>query len=245
MVFTERMMDALAITLGVDPLDMRKRNFYGQAGGTTPYGLAVDDNIIHELVAELETTSDYRARRAAMTAYNASSRILKKGLALTPIKFGISFTLPHLNQAGALVHVYSDGSIHGEPWRYRDGVRASTLKVAQVVAEEFGVDLDRIKITATTTAKVPNTSPTAASAGSDLKWHGGEECGRQNPGPYGGDRRAIARRRACRGALPRRPRLGRQSIDRLQRTGEKVLSRPRAFVRYRLLRNTGHYLGPG
>ena len=167
MVFCERMMDALAITLGVDPLDMRKRNFYRPEGGTTPYGLEVSDNIIHELVNELEATSDYRARRATVAAFNASSRILKKGLALTPLKFGISFTLPHLNQAGALVHVYSDGSIMVNHGGTEMG-QGLYLKVAQVVAEEFGVGLDRVKITATTTAKVPNSSPTAASAGSDL-----------------------------------------------------------------------------
>ncbi len=167
MVFTERMMDALAITLGIDPLDLRKRNFYHSQGGTTPYGLHVSDNIIHELVDDLETSSDYRARRAAITAFNASSRILKKGIALTPIKFGISFTLPHLNQAGALVHVYSDGSIMVNHGGTEMG-QGLYLKVAQVVAEEFGVTLDRVKITATTTAKVPNTAPTAASAGSDL-----------------------------------------------------------------------------
>ena len=167
MVFTERMMDALAITLGVDPLDLRKRNFYDTQGGTTPYGLHVSDNIIHELVDDLETSSDYRARRAAITAFNVSSRILKKGIALTPIKFGISFTLPHLNQAGALVHVYSDGSIMVNHGGTEMG-QGLYLKVAQVVAEEFGVTLDRVKITATTTAKVPNTAPTAASAGSDL-----------------------------------------------------------------------------
>lgn len=167
MVFTERMMDALAITLGVDPLDLRKRNFYETQGGTTPYGLHVSDNIIHELVDELEANSDYRARRTAIETFNASSRILKKGIALTPIKFGISFTLPHLNQAGALVHVYSDGSIMVNHGGTEMG-QGLYLKVAQVVAEEFGVTLDRVKITATTTAKVPNTAPTAASAGSDL-----------------------------------------------------------------------------
>ena len=167
MVFSERMMDALAITLGQDPLDIRRRNFYGLSGGTTPYGLGVTDNIIHELVADLEHSSDYRARRAAIGTFNAGSRVLKKGIALTPLKFGISFTLPHLNQAGALVHVYSDGSVmlnHGGT----EMGQGLYLKVAQVVAEGFGIALDRVKITATTTAKVPNTAPTAASAGSDL-----------------------------------------------------------------------------
>lgn len=167
MVFIEHAMDALAISLGEDPLDVRKANFYPKTGGTTPYGMPVDDNILHELVADLEATSDYRARRADIDAFNAASRILKKGIALTPLKFGISFTLPHLNQAGALVHVYSDGSIMVNHGGTEMG-QGLYLKVAQVVAEEFGVSLDRIKITATTTAKVPNTSPTAASSGSDL-----------------------------------------------------------------------------
>jgi xanthine dehydrogenase large subunit len=167
MVFIEHAMDALAISLGEDPLDVRKANFYPKTGGTTPYGMPVDDNILHELVADLEATSHYRARRADIDAFNAASRILKKGIALTPLKFGISFTLPHLNQAGALVHVYSDGSIMVNHGGTEMG-QGLYLKVAQVVAEEFGVSLDRIKITATTTAKVPNTSPTAASSGSDL-----------------------------------------------------------------------------
>jgi xanthine dehydrogenase large subunit len=167
MVFIEHAMDTLAITLGRDPLDVRKANFYPHTGGTTPYGLEVSDNIIHELVADLEASTDYRARRAEIDAFNATSRILKKGIALTPLKFGISFTLPHLNQAGALVHVYSDGSIMVNHGGTEMG-QGLYLKVAQVVAEEFGVSLDRIKITATTTAKVPNSSPTAASSGSDL-----------------------------------------------------------------------------
>ena len=86
--------------------------------------MQVEDNILRELVGELELTSDYRRRRNEIAAFNASSRFLKKGLALTPVKFGISFTLTHLNQAGALVHVYTDGSVHPEPWRHRDGAGA-------------------------------------------------------------------------------------------------------------------------
>ncbi|MEJ1156938.1 xanthine dehydrogenase molybdopterin binding subunit [Prosthecomicrobium sp. N25] len=167
MLFAERMMDALAIRLGIDPLDVRLRNLYPREGGTTPYGMPVDDNIAHELVAELERTSDYRARREAIRAFNAASPYLRKGLALTPVKFGISFTLVHLNQAGALVHVYTDGSVQVNHGGTEMG-QGLYLKVAQVVAEELGVGLDRVKITATTTGKVPNTSPTAASSGSDL-----------------------------------------------------------------------------
>src|SRR5262249_50282041 len=110
---------------------------------------------------------DYSARRAAIGKFNASSDVLKRGIALTPVKFGISFTTTHLNQAGALVHVYNDGSIHLNHGGTEMG-QGLMIKVAQVVAQEFGVGLDRVKPTATTTAKVPNTSATAASAGADL-----------------------------------------------------------------------------
>ncbi|MCX5493971.1 xanthine dehydrogenase molybdopterin binding subunit [Kaistia dalseonensis] len=168
MVFAERMMDQIAYRLGKDPLDVRKANFYRDGSrDRTPYGMQVTDNLLHELVAELETKCDYRARRAEITAWNAQSRILKRGLALTPIKFGISFTLMMLNQAGALVHLYRDGSLHLNHGGTEMG-QGLFLKVAQVVAEEFGVDMGKVAITATRTDKVPNTSPTAASSGTDL-----------------------------------------------------------------------------
>jgi xanthine dehydrogenase large subunit len=167
MMAAERVIDAIAWTLGLDPLDVRKRNLYGQGRDETPYGMRVTDNILPELIGALEASSDYRARRAAITAFNAQSPILKRGIALTPVKFGISFTTTFLNQAGALVHVYQDGSIHLNHGGTEMG-QGLFIKVAQVVAEEFGVDLDRVRITATTTAKVPNTSATAASSGSDL-----------------------------------------------------------------------------
>ena len=134
----------------------------------TPYGQKIEDNIIRELMAR--AGADQRIPHAAATksrAFNQQSRFLKKGLALTPVKFGISFTLTHLNQAGALVHVYTDGSVHLNHGGTEMG-QGLYVKVAQVVAEEFGIGLDRVKITATTTGKVPNTSPTAASSGSDL-----------------------------------------------------------------------------
>ncbi|GGE20692.1 xanthine dehydrogenase molybdopterin binding subunit [Aureimonas endophytica] len=167
MVGTERAMDRIAFALGLDPLDVRKRNLYPAAGGVTPYHMEVTDSIAAELIEELERTSDYRARREAVRAFNAANPILKKGLALTPVKFGISFTTTHLNQAGALVHVYKDGSVHLNHGGTEMGQGLFT-KVAQVVAEEFQIDIDRVRITATTTAKVPNTSATAASSGSDL-----------------------------------------------------------------------------
>ncbi|WP_419904543.1 xanthine dehydrogenase molybdopterin binding subunit [Kiloniella sp.] len=168
MVFSERMMDSIAIKLGMDPLDVRKVNFYGEEGrNVTPFGMKVEDNILEELVGELEQTSDYRKRRDALNEFNKTSPFLKKGLALNPIKFGISFTLKHLNQAGALVHVYTDGSVQVNHGGTEMGQGLYT-KVAQVVAEEFGIDLDDVKITATKTDKVPNTAPTAASSGSDM-----------------------------------------------------------------------------
>jgi xanthine dehydrogenase large subunit len=129
--------------------------------------MTVEDCVIDELVTELCETSDYHRRREEIRAWNQTSGTLKRGIALTPVKFGISFTLTFLNQAGALVHVYSDGSIHLNHGGTEMGQGLFT-KVAQVAAEAFQVDIDRVKITATHTGKVPNTSATAASAGSDL-----------------------------------------------------------------------------
>jgi xanthine dehydrogenase large subunit len=167
MMFAERAMDAIAHRLKLDPLDVRKRNLYGPGRNVTPYGMSVDDNIAPSLIEELERTSDYRARRRAVSAFNAENAMLKKGLALTPAKFGIAFTLTHLNQAGALIHVYTDGSVQVNHGGTEMG-QGVYIKVAQVVADVFGIDIERVKITATTTAKVPNTTPTAASSGSDL-----------------------------------------------------------------------------
>jgi xanthine dehydrogenase large subunit len=167
MVFAEAMMQAIAIQTGMDALDVRKRNFYGPGRDVTPYGQKLRDNILPELVRQLEKTSSYRKRRKEIDAYNKSSRGFKKGLALTPVKFGISFTATHLNQAGALVHVYADGSVHLNHGGTEMG-QGLYVKVAQVVAEVFGIALERVAITATNTGKVPNTSATAASSGSDL-----------------------------------------------------------------------------
>ena len=168
MVGAERVIDEVAFALGKDALDVRKRNFYGTTNrNLTPYHQTVEDNIIHRIVAELEQSSDYARRRRTIRAFNANSRFIKRGLALTPVKFGISFTATHYNQAGALVHVYTDGSVHLNHGGTEMG-QGLYVKVAQVVAEEFQIDLNQVKITATTTAKVPNTSATAASSGSDL-----------------------------------------------------------------------------
>jgi xanthine dehydrogenase large subunit len=168
MVGAERWIEEIAFRLGKDPLDIRKANFYGDAGrDVTPYHQTVDDNIIGRVVDQLEAESEYRARRAEIVAFNETSKVIKRGIALTPVKFGISFTLTAYNQAGALVHVYRDGSVHLNHGGTEMG-QGVYIKVAQVLADEFQIDLDKIKITATTTAKVPNTSATAASSGSDL-----------------------------------------------------------------------------
>ena len=167
MMVAERAIDEIAWSLGLDPLDVRKKNLYGEGRDVTPYGMAVEDNILAPLIDRCEGASDYRRRRRAVKEFNDASPILKRGLALTPVKFGISFTTTHLNQAGALVHVYQDGSVHLNHGGTEMG-QGLYIKVAQVVAEEFGVDAEKVKITATTTAKVPNTSATAASSGSDI-----------------------------------------------------------------------------
>jgi xanthine dehydrogenase large subunit len=129
--------------------------------------MRVKDNIIADLTAELERSSDYHVRRRDIAAFNAANPVLKRGIALTPVKFGIAFTATHLNQAGALLHVYTDGSVHLNHGGTEMG-QGLLIKVAQVAAEELQVDIDRIKITATDTSKVPNTSATAASSGTDL-----------------------------------------------------------------------------
>ncbi len=168
MMAIEYVLDEIARALGKDPLDVRRANLYGGRGrNVTPYHMRVDDNAAPALMAELATSADYRRRRAEIADFNAKSPILKRGLALTPVKFGISFTTTHLNQAGALVHLYTDGSVHLNHGGTEMGQGLFT-KVAQVVADEFGASLDRVQITATNTGKVPNTTPTAASAGSDM-----------------------------------------------------------------------------
>lgn len=165
---TEYIIDSIARELGLDPLDVRKRNFYGKTeNNRTPYGQAVEDNVIHELVDQLEASSDYRARRKAINDFNHRSEVIKKGLALTPVKFGISFNVRHFNQAGALVHVYTDGSVLVNHGGTEMGQGLHT-KVMQVVAHELGIGFERVRISATDTSKVANTSATAASTGADL-----------------------------------------------------------------------------
>ncbi|SLN23752.1 xanthine dehydrogenase molybdopterin binding subunit [Ruegeria meonggei] len=208
MVGVERMMDHAAHTLRIDPVELRRRNYYEPAhavaeqppeekplgrpdphedltsrgavdtahapvrplpagGNTTPYGMEVSDFELHGMTQALLESSDYAKRKAAIDKWNAENAVVKKGISFSPVKFGISFTLTHLNQAGALVHVYQDGSVHLNHGGTEMG-QGLFQKVAQVAASRFGIPLEMVKITATDTAKVPNTSATAASSGSDL-----------------------------------------------------------------------------
>ncbi|HEY1089888.1 MAG TPA: xanthine dehydrogenase molybdopterin binding subunit, partial [Burkholderiaceae bacterium] len=174
----EMILDSVARRLGLDPLLVRQRNFYAPGQDVTPYGQQVSDNIIEPLSTQLLHSSDYTARRAAIAAYNANSPVLKRGLALTPVKFGISFNVVHLNQAGALVHVYTDGSVLVNHGGTEMGQGLNT-KVAQVVAHELGIAFEQVRCTATDTSKVANTSATAASTGSDLNGKAAQDAARK------------------------------------------------------------------
>ncbi|WP_114965926.1 xanthine dehydrogenase molybdopterin binding subunit [Alkalilacustris brevis] len=179
MVGVERLMDQIAHALGRDPLEIRRANFYDPPAGTllakpaktprnlTPYGMEVEDFILDEITEQLQKSANYTQRKADIATWNSKNPILKRGIALTPVKFGISFTLSHLNQAGALVHVYQDGSIQLNHGGTEMG-QGLFGKVAQVAAHAFGVQDGAVRLTATDTDKVPNTSATAASSGSDL-----------------------------------------------------------------------------
>ncbi|SMO67072.1 xanthine dehydrogenase molybdopterin binding subunit [Paracoccus laeviglucosivorans] len=169
-IMAERVVEDIAYALGRDPLEIRKLNLY-ENGQLTPYHQEVEDQILPRIFADLEASSDYHARRQTVLDFNARALVsggaIRKGIALTPVKFGISFTATWYNQAGALIHIYSDGSVHLNHGGTEMGQGLNT-KVAQVVAEALGISIDRIKITKTTTEKVPNTSATAASSGTDL-----------------------------------------------------------------------------
>ncbi|MEC7049449.1 MAG: xanthine dehydrogenase molybdopterin binding subunit [Pseudomonadota bacterium] len=173
MIGIERVIDQVAHHLGLDPLVVRQRNFYAHkfaaaaAKGRTPYGQTVEDCILQDIVPKLADSADYAARRVEIDGFNRDGGMIRRGIALTPVKFGISFNTTFLNQAGALVHVYGDGSVHLNHGGTEMGQGLNT-KVAQIVAHEFQVGFETVKITATTTGKVPNTSATAASSGTDL-----------------------------------------------------------------------------
>jgi xanthine dehydrogenase large subunit len=175
----EYVIDDIARYLQRDPLEIRRENFYGiDDRNVTQYHQVVEDNIIQEIVDELVSTSGYHRRVNEIAAFNRGSTVLKRGIALTPVKFGISFTATHLNQAGALVHVYTDGTVHLNHGGTEMGQGLFT-KVAQVVASEFQIDVDNIKITASDTSKVPNASATAASSGSDINGKAAQAAARK------------------------------------------------------------------
>jgi xanthine dehydrogenase large subunit len=171
MLIGEEILDRVARRLGLPPETVRARNFYRP--GCTPdrnrthYGQPVVDNHLDALWQQLLRDSDFARRRVELAAFNAGSRRRKRGLAITPVKFGISFNKTEYNQAGALVHVYSDGSVqlnHGGT-EMGQGLHAKMLAVASRV---LGVPVARIQLMPTSTDKVPNTSATAASSGADL-----------------------------------------------------------------------------
>jgi xanthine dehydrogenase large subunit len=233
----ERAIDEIAFALGRDPLDVRRANFYPPKGGVTPYHMEVTDCVIGEMVDELEKSSDYRARREAIRDFNRSSEILKKGIALTPVKFGISFTTTHLNQAGALVHVYKDGSVHLNHGGTEMG-QGLLVKVAQVVAEEFQIDLKHVKITATNTGKVPNTSATAASSGSDLNGMAARNAAHVIKGrlvAFAAEKYKVAEEQVV--FLPNRVRVGNEEMAFADLVAEAYLGRVS-------LSSTGFYATP-
>ncbi|MBV7430946.1 MULTISPECIES: xanthine dehydrogenase molybdopterin binding subunit [unclassified Acidovorax] len=170
-IVIEAILGDIARALGRDAQEVRLANLYGKDAGegrnVTHYQMTVEDNILHELMPQLERDAGYRERQHAIAAWNATSPVLKRGLAITPVKFGISFTATLFNQAGALVHVYTDGSVQVNHGGTEMGQGLHT-KVAQIVADELGVPLSRVLVTASDTSKVPNASATAASSGTDL-----------------------------------------------------------------------------
>lgn len=179
MIVTEAILGDIARRLGLDPLDVRKRNLYGiTERNVTHYQMTVEDNILEPLLSRLEESSAYRQRRDDIARWNAQSPVIKRGLALTPVKFGISFTATFFNQAGALVHVYTDGSVQVNHGGTEMGQGLNT-KVAQIVADELGVPFERVRVTAADTSKVPNASATAASSGTDLNGRAAQFAARQ------------------------------------------------------------------
>ena len=168
MMAIENILDNISRFLKKDPAEVRKINFYGNKDrNITHYGMKIKDNVINELFENLKTKSNYKKRSQKIRQFNQINKFKKKGIAITPVKFGISFTTIHLNQAGALVHIYTDGSIHMNHGGIEMGQGTHT-KIAQLVSNSLGVPYEKVKISATNTSKVPNTSASAASSTTDL-----------------------------------------------------------------------------
>ena len=169
MMIIENIMDNVAKYLKKDPAEVRKINFYQKdTKNITHYGMKIQDNVISEIFNGLIKSSNYKKRRLSIKKFNSKSKYLKKGLAITPVKFGISFTTTHLNQAGALVHIYyADGSVHVSTGAIEMG-QGTYTKIAQLIANELGLNFNKVKVSSTRTDKVPNTSASAASSTTDL-----------------------------------------------------------------------------
>ena len=169
MMAIENIIDHIATSLKKDSAEIRRRNFYQKKKkNITHYNMKIEDNVIQEIFDQLIKTSNYKSRLSTIKKFNSENRYLKKGIAITPVKFGISFTTWHLNQAGALVHIYcNDGSVHVNTGAIEMG-QGTYTKIAQLAANEFGLPFNKIKVTATRTDKVPNTSASAASSTTDL-----------------------------------------------------------------------------
>jgi len=238
MLIIERIMDRIARHLGKDPLDVRKVNFYERNGrNTTPFGADVNDNLLDRLIPEIVESSDYYARRKEIEAFNENSPCLKKGLGLTPIKYGVGFGLNFLNQGGALLHVYADGSLHINHGGIEMGQGLHT-KVGQVVAEELQVDVERIRVSATSTEKVPNTIATAASSGTDINAAAALNAAgkiKTRLTDFLCEKYAVPRKQVV--FLPNRVRVGNQEISFDQLAGQ-------AFMNRVSLSATGHYKSP-
>ncbi len=168
MMSIENIIDNISRYLGKDPLEIRKKNFYKKnRRNITHYGMKIEDNVINEIFDKLIKKSNYKKRYSKIKKFNLKNKYKKKGIAITPIKFGISFTTIHLNQAGALVHIYTDGSVHLNHGGIEMGQGTHT-KIAQLVSKSFGIPYEKVQISSTNTSKVPNTSASAASSTTDL-----------------------------------------------------------------------------
>ncbi len=168
MMAIENIIDNISRYLKKDPIEVRKINFYQKdKKNVTHYGMSIQDNVINEIFKKLEKKSNYKKRYSDIRKFNKKNKFKKKGIAITPVKFGISFTTIHLNQAGALVHIYTDGSVYLNHGGIEMGQGTNT-KIAQLVANSLGLPYNFIHISSTNTSKVPNTSASAASSTTDL-----------------------------------------------------------------------------
>jgi xanthine dehydrogenase large subunit len=237
-VHMEHIIDQIAFHLGMDPLDVRKVNMYGTSRrNTTPFGQVVKHNILPKLLKEIEASSDYAARRTEIRKFNETSRFLKRGIALVPIKYGVGFGLNFLNQAGALIHIYQDGSVHLNHGGTEMG-QGLFVKIAQVVAEEFQIDVEHIKVSSTATDKVPNTIATAASSGTDFNGMAAQAAARKlrrRLTKFASDHFKVGHDQIA--FLPNRVRIGNQEMPFPQLV-------ELAFLNRVALSATGHYKVP-